>query len=194
MQTYKVVLASSSEYRKQLLEKLPISFIIASPEIDEIAKYNESLQQLARRLAIAKAQAVQDQFKQHLIIASDQVAILDGRQLTKPGGRKQTIEQLEACSSRSVDFYTSICLLDSASGKYYCDLDKTTVYFKELSKKQIIRYVDLDRPYDCAGGFKVEGLGIALFERIQGEDPNALIGLPTIKLINLFEQFGVTVL
>ncbi len=194
MQTYKLVLASSSQYRQQLLKKLPISFITANPEIDESSEHNESPQHLAQRLAVTKAKAVQAQFKQHLIIASDQVAILDGVQLTKPGDRKHTIKQLEACSSRSVDFYTSICLLDSASGKYYCDLDKTTVYFKKLSKKQIVRYVDLDRPYDCAGGFKVEGLGIVLFERIQGEDPNALIGLPMIKLINLFEQFGVTVL
>lgn len=194
MQNYKFVLASSSIYRKQLLEKLPISFITVSPEVDELAKNSELPEQLAHRLAVAKARAVQTQFTQHLIIASDQVAILNGQQLTKPGDRNRTIKQLELCSGHRVAFYTSICLLNSTNGEYYCDIDKTTVHFKNLSKEQIIRYVDLDQPYDCAGGFKVEGLGIALFKGIEGQDPNALIGLPLIKLINLFEKFGVTLL
>ena len=194
MQKQRIVLASSSQYRKHLLDKLPINYISVSPEINESADDNESPSQLALRLALTKARALQAEYNQHLIIGSDQVAMLDNQQLTKPGNRNRTIEQLTSCSGHFVDFYTSVCLLDSASGEYYCDLDKTTVWFKTLSAMQIKRYVDLDQPYDCAGGFKVEGLGIALFDRIEGEDPNALIGLPMIKLINLLERFGIMVL
>ena len=189
-----IVLASSSCYRKQLLEKLPLRFTTASPAIDESRNYNEPPKQLALRLALSKARALQIKYNQHLIIASDQVAMLDNQQLTKPGNLNKNIEQLKACSGRHIDFYTSICLLDSNSGKHYCDIDQTTVWFKKLSMTQITRYVHLEQAFDCAGGFKAEGLGITLFERIESQDPNALIGLPMIKLINLLQKFGVEVL
>lgn len=194
MQKNNIILASSSRYRKQLLKKLPLNFTTANPDIDESRNHNETPKQLALRLALSKARALQCEYNQHLIIASDQVAMLDNQQLTKPGDFNKNIEQLKACSGHHVDFYTSICILDSASGQYYCDIDKTTVWFKKLSTAQITRYVDLDQAFDCAGGFKVESLGIALFDRIESQDPNALIGLPLIRLINLFHKFGVQVI
>jgi len=186
-----IVLASSSPYRQSLLEKIHIDFIVASPDIDESRKTGEDPEALAIRLAIEKCHAAGKQFRKHLIIASDQVAWLNAQQLHKPGNRQKTIQQLQKASGQQVYFYTSICVLDSDRQKYITDIDLCIVHFRHLSDTQIKHYVDIDKPYDCAGGFKVEKLGIALFESIKNEDPNSLIGLPLIKLIRILEKFGV---
>ncbi|WP_305907213.1 Maf family protein [Methylomarinum sp. Ch1-1] len=190
----KLVLASRSPYRSELLQKLKIAFLTCSSDIDESAKPSESGEQLAIRLAIAKAEAVAKKHPNHLIIGSDQVAVHRHKQLCKPGNRENALRQLTEQSGHAVKFHTGLCVLDSASGKYLTALDTCTVYFKKLSVNQIQHYIDREQPYDCAGSFKSEGLGIALFEKIDSEDPNALIGLPLIKLVNLLEQFDYPVL
>lgn len=189
-----LILASSSLYRKNLLQKLKLKFITASPDIDEHPLLNEQPDKLAIRLATEKALALKDDYPNHLIIGSDQVASFDNHILGKPGNHQSTIKQLELQSGCAVNFYTSICVLDSLSGQYYTDIDLCTTYFKKLTAKQILNYVTLDTPYDCAGGFKAEGLGISLFDKIEGEDPNSLIGLPLIKLIKILELFGIQVI
>lgn len=194
MKTNNLVLASSSTYRKALLEKLHLSFACASPDIDESEKKGESPGQMALRLAEKKAHALTASYPQHLIIASDQVAMLGQIQLTKPGTHYNAIEQLQRCSGQSVKFYTSVCVLNSANNELKSALDTCTVHFKKLNNQQILEYIGLEQPLDCAGSFKSEGLGIALLERIEGDDPNALIGLPLIKLISLLEAFNIRVL
>ena len=146
------------------------------------------------RLAQEKAKALAFNYPEHLIIAADQVAMLNNRQLEKPGNRNNAIKQLQNSSGSKVNFYTSIFILNSATNETQGDLDTCTVHFKHLTDQQIQNYIDLEQPYDCAGSFKSEGLGIALFERIDSEDPNALIGLPLIKLISLLSAFNIDVL
>jgi len=194
MQTNNLVLASSSKYRKMLLEKLHLKFICADPGINESSKTNENPGQLALRLAEEKARALTTDYPEHLIIASDQVAMLDQMQLQKPGNQQNAIKQLQLSSGSKVTFYTSICIHNSATNEIKSDLDSCTVYFKKLNYQQIKNYIDIEQPYDCAGSFKSEGLGIALLERIEGDDPNALIGLPLIKLVGLLDTFNVHVL
>ena len=189
-----VILASSSPYRQQLLQKLRIDFIAKSPEIDESPHANESSINQALRLAKQKALALSGQFPNHLIIGSDQVVIHEQKQMTKPGNRESSIHQLLTISGSTVDFYTSVCLLNSQTMKFKEDIDHCSVTFRKLSLAEIEKYVDLEKPFNCAGSFKSEGLGIALIETISGEDPNALIGLPLIKLIDLLINFGVKIL
>lgn len=188
-----IILASTSSYRKQLLQKLQIKFTSIAPDIDESALNNESPKTLSLRLAKEKAQAIQALAQNHLIIASDQVAYCDNRILGKPGNYNNTVEQLKLQSGKAVHFYTSVCVFDSARKKIHSDIDICTVYFKKLTEQQILNYVALEKPYNCAGGFKSEGLGIALFNKIEGDDPNALIGLPLIKLISLLNMFDVQI-
>ena len=194
MQTNNLVLASSSEYRKALLEKLNLHFVCAHPNIDESAEALESPTELTLRLAEEKAKALAATYPKHFIIASDQVAIINHIQLHKPGNKQAAIEQLQMCSGKQVKFYTSVCILDTTNKQIKSAMDICTVYFKHLSKQQINYYIDIEQPYNCAGSFKSEGLGIALFERIEGEDPNALMGLPLIKLIQLLQEFNIDVL
>ena len=189
-----LVLASSSPFRQALLSRLHLEFQVVSPEVDETPLLNEPPDQLAIRLAELKAQALAEHFPQHLIIGSDQVAWLAGRQLGKPGGRDKTIQQLMAMAGRLVVFYTSVCVLDSASGVCKVELDISKVYFRDLNQSQIEAYVDKDQPYSCAGGFKSESLGIALCERFESEDPNAIIGLPLIRLTRMLDSFGCPVI
>lgn len=189
-----LILASGSSYRRALLSKLAIDFIADTPDIDESKQNHESPDQLALRLSIQKAQALQTKYPQHLIIGSDQVAFRERQQLIKPGNRIQAIQQLQLAMGQTVKFFTGVCVLNSKTGEYLYDLDITTAYFKKLTTAQIERYIDLDAPFDCAGSFKAESLGIALFEKIQSDDPNALIGLPLIKLIALLEQFKFKIL
>ncbi len=189
-----LILASSSPYRQALLAKLGLPFEAEAPAIDETARADETPIQLADRLAEEKARALGTRYPAHLIIGSDQVAMLGGTQLTKPGNPARTVEQLRAASGKSVEFFTSICVLDSATGEALADMDRTVVHFRPLTDHQIEGYVDKERPFDCAGGFKSEGLGVALLEKIDGEDPNALVGLPLIRLVRLLEKFGVDVL
>lgn len=189
-----IVLASGSRYRAELLRKLNLDFISCSSNIDESARDGESAAELAIRLSKAKAAALSADYPNHLIIGSDQVAVCGSQFLNKPGNREQAIRQLKAQSGQIVQFYTGISVFDSASGHCLTDIDICSVHFRTLSDRQIESYVDLEQPFDCAGSFKSEGLGIALFSRIEGDDPNALIGLPLIKLIALLEEFGVNIL
>jgi septum formation protein len=194
MKINNLVLASSSNYRQAILKKLHVDFKTASPDIDESPLAHEAPIEQALRLSQLKALALIDKFPDHLIIGSDQVALLNGTQLNKPGNRENAIVQLKTASGNQVGFYTGVCVVNSKTKQCLADVDICTVFFKTLTLKQIEHYVDLDQPYDCAGGFKSESLGIALFEKIQGDDPNALVGLPLIKLIALLAQFDVYVI
>ncbi|SDZ82794.1 Maf family protein [Microbulbifer marinus] len=186
-----LILASSSPYRSALLKQLQLPFDCASPHINEEALPGEQPAALARRLAKEKALAVAPAFPDALIIGSDQVAECAGRALGKPGGRERAIAQLESCSGRKVHFHTGISVLDAANGEQRTAVETFTVHFRELSPQQIRSYIERETPYDCAGSFKVEGLGIALFEKMEGSDMNSLIGLPLIRLVDLLQEFGV---
>jgi len=187
-----LVLASGSVYRRKLLKKLRLEFITCSSQVDETPLPDEIPAALALRLSIAKAQAISTAYPEHLIIGSDQVAALDKQLLGKPGNFERAVQQLTAQSGKKVTFYTGLCVLDSASNRYLTDIDICNVYFKKLDIEQIRRYLNTDEPFDCAGSFKSEEYGISLFEKIDGDDPNALIGLPLIKLIGLLNRFGWT--
>ena len=189
-----IVLASSSPYRRQLLEQLGLPFKWSSPDIDEAAQPNETPESLVKRLAEAKAQALTARFPQHWIIGSDQAACLDGRILGKPGNLANARRQLSACSGRRVEFLTGLCLLNSRDGSCETIVEPFAVTFRTLTDNQIERYLTREQPFDCAGSFKVEGLGIALFERLEGNDPNALIGLPLIQLVTLLQRAGIEVI
>lgn len=193
MQTYQppLVLASTSPYRHALLTRLGLTFTTASPDVDEIRRPDEPPQVLVLRLAEAKARAVVQAHPEALIIGSDQVACLDNIVLGKPHDRDAAIDQLERASGRTVLFQTGLCLLDARSGQAQTLVEPFLVHFRHLTRLQIEGYLDREQPYDCAGSFKSEGLGIALFERLEGEDPNTLIGLPMIRLISLLESGGV---
>jgi MAF protein len=189
-----IILASGSKYRAELLRKLHIDFDICPSYVDETPQADESAMQLALRLSKAKALAISEHFPQHLIIGSDQTAVCEQQLLNKPGTRSLAIQQLQAQSGKTVRFYTGICVLDTVTQTCLTELDTCTVHFKYLSRSQIEHYVDLDQPLDCAGSFKAESLGIALFSSLETEDPNALIGLPLIKLIKMLSEFGVEIL
>ena len=186
-----LILASSSRYRRALLEQLGLSFECTSPHIDEEATPGERPPELAQRLAIAKAQALRDSYPTGLIIGSDQVAECEGHILGKPGTIEKAVRQLQSCAGHKVRFYTAVSLLDSASGRQRTEVETFTVYFRQLSREQIQHYVQLEKPLDCAGSFKVEGLGISLFEKMEGSDFNSLIGLPLIRTLNLLREFGI---
>lgn len=188
-----IILASSSPYRRELLSRLQLDFECLSPDIDETPLDNEQASNLVDRLARQKALKVAQGFRQHLIIASDQAASLDGRILGKPGNHTAAAEQLSACSGNSVIFYTSVCLLNSDTERLQSRVVPFEVRFKALSPDTIERYLHAETPYDCAGSFKAEGLGIALFETLQGDDPNALIGLPLIALVAMLANEHVVV-
>ena len=189
----KLILGSTSPFRKELLQKLGLSFAVDSPDIDETMLEAEQPEQFVQRLALEKAQAVAARHDSALIIGSDQVACIGSNILGKPGTRDKAIQQLTEASGKHVSFYTGLCLLNSASGESQVVCEPFHVHFRELSQEQIERYLDAEQPYNCAGSFKSEGLGISLFERLEGDDPNALIGLPLIKLIAMLEREGVAV-
>lgn len=187
----RVVLASTSPYRAQLLRRLIDDFTQDAPNVDEGALPGESCVQRATRLAEAKARAlvVDDDA---LVIGSDQVAELDGHVLDKPGTAANALLQLAACSGRAVRFHTAVCVIDTRSANHRAQaIDLTRVVFRTLCNEEITRYVEREQPLDCAGSFKAEGLGISLFERIESEDPTALIGLPLIALTRLLRECGI---
>jgi len=189
-----LVLASTSRYRRELLERLTSRFRVESPQVDESAPPGLTPTDLAARLAIAKASAVSGRNPGALIIGSDQVADCGGVVLGKPGNIEQARQQLRASSGSTVVFHTAVCLVDTRS-KPMCAvvaLDTTSVLFRTLDDAEIDRYIERERPLDCAGSFKSEGLGIGLFERIESADPTALIGLPLIALCKLLRQAGIT--
>ena len=189
-----LVLASTSPFRRQLLEKLGLSFDTASPDIDESRREGEEPEVLVQRLALEKAQAVSHSYPDALIIGSDQVACLDGKILGKPGSHERAVEQLSDSSGKTVTFQTGLCLLNSATGESQVLCEPFHVHFKQLTASQIENYLNREKPFNCAGSFKSEALGIALFEKLEGDDPNSLIGLPLIKLINMLEEEGIQVI
>jgi septum formation protein len=185
-----LTLASTSTYRQILFEKLGIPFRTQAPGVDEAALPNEPDALLAARLAREKALAVAARSPGSLVIGSDQVASLDGIQLAKPLTRDRAIAQLSASSGKTVLFHTAVCLVEADTGIVREDIDLCRVVFRPLTPSQIKRYVEREHVLDCAGSFKSEGLGISLIEKIVGDDPNALIGLPLIKLSRLLATFG----
>jgi septum formation protein len=182
-------LASTSRYRRELLERLGLPFEVRKPNADESALPGEAPERMAERLAAAKARGVAS--KDALVIGSDQVASLDGRLLRKPGDRNVAVAQLTACQGKVVVFHTAVLLLDTNSGAAWTHVDRTDVRFATLAPAALARYVELEQPYDSAGSFKAEGLGIALFESIESRDPTALIGLPLIWLAGALRKAGL---
>ncbi len=189
----RLVLASTSVYRRELLARLQIPFEIADPETDESGFQGESPAAMAERLSFAKAKAVASRFPEALIIGSDQVAFMDSRRFGKPLTRERAVEQLRAMRGRTVIFHTGLCLLDSASGRSQVCGVPTEVTFRQLTDAEIERYLDREQPYHCAGSAKSEGLGIALLSSMRGDDPNALIGLPLIALCGMLRAEGMQV-
>lgn len=187
--TKPLILASSSRYRAELLRRLGVPFEGIAPDLDESPLPGESPQALARRLAATKAQVLADRFPGRWVIGSDQVPSLDGRVLDKPGTRERAIEQLRAFSGKPVRFDTAVALL--GAGGSQVEVDVTTVQFRSLGPDEIARYVDAEPAWDCAGAFKVEGLGITLFESVDSSDPTALIGLPLIRLRRMLSRAGL---
>ena len=189
-----LLLGSTSPYRRDLLARLRIPFEVAAPEVDETAYPNETPKQLACRLAMAKARAVAARFPSHVVIGSDQVADLDGLALGKPGDHARAVLQLQQLRGQTVVFQTAVAVVCRDSGFAQMDLAQVQVKFRELSDAQIEAYLLAEMPYDCAGSAKSEGLGIALLERIDNDDPSALVGLPLIRTCRMLEAAGVRVL
>ncbi|HET8807873.1 MAG TPA: nucleoside triphosphate pyrophosphatase [Methylophaga sp.] len=189
-----LILGSSSPYRSELLAKLHLPFTTASPNIDESPLIGESPAQLVLRLAENKARKVAEKNLSALVIGSDQVAVLEGDILGKPGTAETAIEQLQAASGKTVTFLTGLALYNAANQQMQSLVEPFEVTFRNLSLAQIQRYVELEQPLDCAGSFKSEGLGISLFSELRGSDPNSLIGLPLIRLIDLLAAQGINVL
>lgn len=185
-----VVLASTSPFRKELLQRLGITFATAAPDVDESPHADETPEALVRRLSEAKARAIGQSCK-GLIIGSDQVATTGRDILGKPGTHVHAAEQLRDLSGRLVTFHTGLCLLNSITGEAQVDVIPFKVQFRQLDEAQIERYLQADQPYTCAGSFKSEGLGITLFERMDGDDPSALIGLPLIRLTTMLTRAGL---
>lgn len=183
-----LILASTSRYRRELLERLGLPFHVARPDVDESALADECADMLAQRLARAKARVIAAQHPEAWTIGSDQVATLAGLALGKPGTRERAIAQLRAMSGRKVEFHTAVCVMRGDT----CleAIDMTLVTFRTLQDDEIHRYVDSEQPFDCAGSFKCEGLGICLFGAIESRDPTALVGLPLIALSGMLRQVG----
>jgi len=189
-----IVLASTSKYRRELLAHLGLPFEVASPGVDEIPRPHEAPEETARRLAEAKARAVAARFPRAMVIGSDQVAVLDGAALGKPGNHANAVRQLRAMRAREVVFHTALCVCNAASGRTETRLVPFYVRFRDYSDAQIEHYLRREQPYDCAGSARCEGLGIALIAEMRGDDPNALIGLPLIALTEMLAAQGVCVL
>ena len=190
----KLVLGSTSPFRKALLERLHIDFECDSPDIDETPLPDEPVEDMVVRLAIAKAQAISPRHPDSLIIGSDQSAVLNGEKLSKPGNFENAFKQLTRASGQKITFHTGLCLLNTSTGNVQSSCVPYTVVFKTLTPIMIENYLRKEQPYNCAGSFKSEALGIALFERFEGSDPNALIGLPLIELVNFLGNEGVSIL
>lgn len=189
-----LVLASTSPYRRELLGRLGLPFVVASPQTDESPLPGESPEALALRLAEAKAKAVSASYPDSLIIGSDQVATVDGRIYGKPGDHARAVAQLSELSGKTVNFFTGLCLYNSHSGQCQVRGVPTLVTFRDLSADEIENYLRREPAYNCAGSAKSEGLGIALLAGLQGDDPNALVGLPLIALCDMLRAEGVAVL
>jgi septum formation protein len=189
----KLLLASSSLYRRQLLEKLQLDFDWDKPDIDETPNTGETPTDLVLRLASVKAKALASKYPQHLIIGSDQVAAFNHQIIGKPGNHQKAFAQLKTFSGNKVIFYTGLCLFNPQTQTCHTQVETYQVHFRNLTDAQIENYLQRETPYDCAGSFKSEGLGISLFQSMEGRDPNSLIGLPLIALVDLLEKEGVSV-
>lgn len=186
-----IVLASTSPYRRELLEKLGMPFITAAPQVDETPIPGEDARHLVMRLAQAKAQALSPEYPNHLIIGSDQVCVLEGKIVGKPHTEEKAVEQLLIARNSIVTFYTGLALYNSPAGNLQVICEPFDVHFRHLSEQEIRNYVRKEQPLQCAGSFKSEGLGITLFERLSGKDPNTLVGLPLISLGEMLRNEGV---
>ncbi|WP_020168431.1 MULTISPECIES: Maf family nucleotide pyrophosphatase [Methylotenera] len=189
-----LILASSSIFRRELLQKLQIPFSCISPNVDEAVLDNEKPYETALRLAQDKARKIGSEYPHALIIGCDQVATLDGEQLGKPLNHTNATKQLKMMRGREVTFHSALCLFNAATGNMQAEVVPYLVRFRELTDAQIENYLAKEQPYHCAGSAKSEGLGVALIERMVGDDPNALIGLPLIKLITMLNNEGVSVI
>ena len=190
----KLVLGSASTYRRELLARLNIPFDVASPDVDETPLAGEAPDVLARRLALAKAQAVAARFPEALVIGSDQVADLNGTPLGKPGTHQRAVAQLQMMRGQTVIFQTAVAVVCQQTGFAKSDLASVRVRFRSLTDSEIERYLLAEQPYDCAGSAKSEGLGIALLAAIESDDPTALVGLPLIRTCTLLAEAGLNVL
>ena len=186
-----LILASTSRYRRELLERLQLSFDVHAPHVDETPLADEPAAELAQRLALAKAEAVAEHWPEAVVIGSDQVADLEGRLIGKPGNHERATEQLRAMRGRSVRFETAVAVVCRASGFHAAALATVAVRFRSLSDAEIERYLRIEQPYDCAGSAKAEALGIVLLDAIDSDDPTALIGLPLIRTCELLRQAGL---
>lgn len=186
-----LILASSSVYRRELLQRLQLPFTVISPDVDETPLTGEAPQETALRLAQAKARKVGAQHRDALIIGCDQVATLDGRQLGKPLTHDNAVRQLQTMRGRSVIFHSALCLYNAHTANMQAEVVPYVVEFRDLSDAQIESYLHKEQPYHCAGSAKSEGLGIALMHSMRGDDPNALIGLPLIRLVTMLGNEGV---
>ncbi|MCW2098647.1 Maf family protein [Pseudomonas helleri] len=186
-----LLLASSSVYRRDLLSRLRLPFTCSSPDIDESHRPGESALELVQRLSLEKAQALAASHPAHLIIGSDQVAVLNDQIIGKPHTFDKARQQLLNASGASVSFLTGLTLLNSQTGHHQTDCVPFTVHMRHLSAEQIERYLHAEEPYDCAGSFKAEGLGVSLFQRTEGDDATSLVGLPLIRLVDMLLAQGV---
>lgn len=189
-----LVLGSTSPFRRQLLEKLGLPFDTAAPQTDETPLADEAPEQLVARLAEAKARAVASQYSGALIIGSDQVAVNAGEILGKPHTHDKAMAQLRNASGKHIRFLTGLCLYNAATDHAQVEVVPFDVVFRQLTDEMIDNYLKAEQPYNCAGSFKSEAMGIALFEKLEGEDPNTLIGLPLIRLVRMLENEGVRVI
>jgi len=189
-----LILASSSPFRRELLNKFQQEYQCISPDIDETPLKNETPADLSLRLSVEKAKAVATNLDNGLIIASDQVAEVDGNPLGKPHTKENAVKQLMSMSGKTVTFHTGLCLLNAETGNQQSLVEPFYVTFRDITEEQASNYVDKEDVLKCAGSFKSEALGIALFEKLEGEDPNTLIGLPLIKLVRMLENEGLDIL
>lgn len=189
-----IVLASTSPFRRSILEKLKIPFTCTTPDCDETPFVNESAADLVKRLAEQKARSCYDLPTNSLIIGSDQVCVINNKLVGKPHTKEKAIEQLRQASGQCVSFYTGLCVYNTISGQTQTICEIFNVHFRQLSLQQIENYIEKEQPLNCAGSFKSEGLGIALFDKLEGKDPNTLIGLPLISLIDMLEKENFPVL
>ena len=190
----RIVLGSTSRYRHELLSRLRLPFDTASPDVDETPRPGETPAALATRLALAKAREVANRYPQAVVIGSDQVADLDGEPLGKPGTHERAVVQLQRMRGRTVVFQTAVAVVCAATGFEALDLAPVRVVFRDLDDAEIERYLRAEQPYDCAGSARSEGLGIALLERIDNDDPSALVGLPLIRTCRMLRAAGATLL
>jgi MAF protein len=187
----RIVLASSSPYRRELLARLGLDFETRSPDVDESARPGEGARELVARLALAKAHAVSDDLPGALIIGSDQVADHDGLIVGKPSSHDEAVRQLQQASGRRVILYTGLALYNTDTGRAQSAVESFEVLFRDIDRDTIERYLAHDKPYNCCGSLKAEGAGISLLRHLRGDDPNTLIGLPLIRLCDMLAAEGI---